>query len=340
MSFLFPFFIFFQQTEIERFLLLARNPPKKRSPVNVNSMAKSTTIAAVHKPVLPPPLSATNPTVAFTTPQNYAARLSHLLTLKSLTPLWCPTIITEPTAQTLSSLAGHLSPDCLSGFSAVAFPSRTAISAASTAILSLPTPLLPPSGDEFIIGALGKDAEMIDTTFLVKFCSNLERIRVTVPQTATPSGMVVSLGDGRRRKVLCPVPKVVGIEEPPVVQNFLRELEAAGWVTTRVDAYETTWLGPSCAKGMVERTENGLDGVIFISSGEVEGLLKSLEEEYGWNWRTVRKKWPGLVVAAHGPVTAAGAERLGVNVDVVSHKYDSFEGVVDALYSKLRGLCS
>jgi len=37
------------------------------------------------------------------------------------------------------------------------------------------------------------------------------------------------------------------------------------------------------------------------------------------------------VVAAHRPVTAAGAERLGVKVDVVSSRFDSFEGVVDAL---------
>jgi uroporphyrinogen-III synthase len=38
-----------------------------------------------------------------------------------------------------------------------------------------------------------------------------------------------------------------------------------------------------------------------------------------------------VVVAAHRPVTAAGAERLGVKVDVVSSRFDSFEGVVDAL---------
>ena len=54
----------------------------------------------------------------------------------------------------------------------------------------------------------------------------------------------------------------------------------------------------------------------------------------------VRRRWPHLVVAAHGPVTAAGAERLGVNVDVVSARFDSFQGVVDAVEAKLRGLDS
>ena len=38
---------------------------------------------------------------------------------------------------------------------------------------------------------------------------------------------------------------------------------------------------------------------------------------------------PKLVVAAHGPVTAVGALRLSVEVDVVSSKFGSFDGFVD-----------
>lgn len=74
-----------------------------------------------------------------------------------------------------------------------------------------------------------------------------------------------------------------------------------------------------------------LDAIVFTSTAEVEGLLKSLSEFYGLDWAMVRRRWPELVVAAHGPVTAAGAERLGVSVDVVSSRFDSFDGVVDAL---------
>ncbi|KAG6739897.1 hypothetical protein POTOM_057515 [Populus tomentosa] len=286
-------------------------------------------------------ITTNKPTVAFTTPPNYATRLSHLLTLKSFTPLWCPTITTEPTQQTLSSLAFHLSPHSLSLLSAIAFPSRTAITAFSTAALSLTTPLLPPREDTFIIAALGKDVELIDSTFLLNFCGDdISRVNVLVPTIATPSGLVQLLGTGRGRKVLCPVPRVVGLEEPPVVPDFLRELEAAGWVPIRVDAYETRWLGPACGKGVVELSEGGLlDAMVFTSSGEVEGLLKSLRE-FGWDWEMVRRRWPHLVVAAHGPVTAAGAERLGVTVDVVSGRFDSFQGVVDAVEAKLRGLDS
>lgn len=153
-----------------------------------------------------------------------------------------------------------------------------------------------------------------------------------MPATATPSGLVAVLGAGDGRKVLCPVPLVVGLEEPPVVPGFLRELWACGWVPVRVEAYETRWAGPMCAEGIVRASEerDRLDAVVFTSSAEVEGLLKSLSE-FGLGFGDLRRRSPGLVVAAHGPVTAAGAERLGVEVDVVSSKFDSFDGVVDVL---------
>lgn len=285
-----------------------------------------------------PPLftNATKPTVVFTTPSNYAVRLSRLLSLKGHNPLWCPTVVTEPTPQTLSLL---LSPDSLPLFSAIAFPSRAAITAFSLATLSVTKPLLPAQGEMLTIAALGKDAELIDERFMLEICSNVDRIRLLVPPIATPSGLVQSIGYGRGRRILCPVPSVAGLQEPPVVPNFLRELEEAGWVPVRVNAYETRWCGPRCAERLVRRSEEdggqGLAAVVFTSSGEVEGLLKSLRE-FGWDWRMVRRRWPSLVVAAQGPVTAAGAERFGVDVDVVSSRFESFEGVVEALDSRFR----
>lgn len=153
-----------------------------------------------------------------------------------------------------------------------------------------------------------------------------------VPQVSTPTGLVESLGLGKGRKVLCPVPLVLGLEEPPVVPKFLDDLAKKGWVAVRVNAYETRWAGPNCAEEVVRRSQeaNGLDAIVFTSTGEVEGFLKSLRE-LGLEWEMMRRRCPRIVVAAHGPVTASGAERLGVGVDVVSSKFDSFDGVVDAL---------
>lgn len=146
-----------------------------------------------------------------------------------------------------------------------------------------------------------------------------------------------SLGDGLNRRILCPVPVVVDLEEPPVVPDFLRELESSRWVPVRVGAYETRWTGRECAKEVAERVEKGeIEAIVFTSTAEVEGLLKSLRE-FGLDWREVKKKCPGLVAAAHGPVTAAGAKRLGVEIDLVGAKFESFDGIVNALRLRLLG---
>ncbi|XP_027338394.1 uncharacterized protein LOC113852366 [Abrus precatorius] len=269
-----------------------------------------------------------SPTVAFTTPSNYASRISKLLTHNAYNTLWCPTLLIQPTPFTLTP---YLSPHSLDPFSAIAFTSRAAIQAFLQATTPLSQPPLPPSGPIFTLAALGKDSQLLHHEFISKICSNSERVRVLVPPTATPSALAAALGAGGGRRVLCPVPLVVGLEEPPVVPDFLRELRAVGWAPVRVEAYETRWAGPRCAEGIVSASEErGLDAVVFTSSAEVEGLLKSLRE-FGLGFGDLRKRCPRLVVAAHGPVTAAGAKRLGVEVDVVSSKFDSFDGVVDVL---------
>lgn len=151
-----------------------------------------------------------------------------------------------------------------------------------------------------------------------------------MPPVATPSGLVEALGLGLQRKILCPVPAVIGLEEPPVVPNLLADLERRGWAAVRVNAYETRWR--SGVAELVERMEEecGVDAIVFTSTAEVEGLLKSLGE-VGLDWGMVRGMCPRMLAAAHGPVTAAGAEKLGVGIDVVSSRFDSFDGVVEAL---------
>ncbi|XP_052190459.1 uncharacterized protein LOC127800081 [Diospyros lotus] len=291
-------------------------------------------------PSLPGSISAAaNRVVAFTTPQNYAPRLSHLLRLHGWQPLWCPTVLVQTTPHTEASIRLHLSYPSgdqatppLDRFAAIAFTSRSGISAFSEALATLDNPPLAPAGEAFTIAALGKDAELLDEALVGGLCHNSDRIKVLIPPISTPAGLAESLGAGLGRSVLCPVPLVVGLEEPPVVPDFLRELTGKGWIPVRAEAYETRWAGAESAEPIVRRSEygGGLNAVVFSSTGEVEGLLKSLKEK-GLDWETVKRRCPELVVAAHGPVTAAGAERLGVGVDVVSRRFDSFAGVVEAL---------
>ncbi|WOG86811.1 hypothetical protein DCAR_0206029 [Daucus carota subsp. sativus] len=291
---------------------------------------------------LPPPTQLRNPNpfsdqhrlIAFTTPENYATRLSTIIHQKGWTPLWCPTVIIEPTPEPIKHFLSFQSKTPLDQFSAIAFTSRTGISSFSQALSQTQSHPLSPNGDTFIISALGKDSELLDSSFISKLCENPDRVRILIPPVASPRMMVESLREGTGRKILCPVPSVIGLEEPPVVPEFLKDLAEKGWVVVRVNAYETRWAGPHCAEDVVKwGDENRLDAIVFTSSGEVEGFLKGLKE-MGLDWGRLRRRWRRLVVAAHGPVTAAGAERLGVGVDVVSTRFDSFDGVVDALASK------
>ncbi|KAL2327359.1 hypothetical protein Fmac_020786 [Flemingia macrophylla] len=95
------------------------------------------------------------------------------------------------------------------------------------------------------------------------------------------------------------------------------------------------WARPRCIEGIV-RAREGEDWMQpCLLVAEVEGLLKSFVE-FGLGFLDFRKRWwtpiflhsyffviqrcPGLAMVAYGPVTAAAARSLGVEVDVVSSK--------------------
>ncbi|KAJ6837753.1 uncharacterized protein M6B38_322755 [Iris pallida] len=274
--------------------------------------------------------------VAFTTPPAYSPRLSSLLSVRGgAEPLSVPTISVDPTPHAF--LQHHAANgSSLDSFAGIAFTSRTGIHSFSLALdLDLDLLRLSPSGGppSFFLAALGKDADLLygEDGLAAKLlaCDDPTRIRILVPDVASPAGLVKSLGFGYGKKILCPVPTVVDLTEPPVIPDFLKDLEEAGWVPVRVSAYETRWIGPKCVERLVA-LDKDLDAIIFTSTAEVEGLIMGLKE-LGWDWDMVRRRWPNMVVGAHGPVTAKGAERYGIDVDVVSEKFSSFDGVLDAL---------
>ncbi|KAJ1290232.1 hypothetical protein BS78_02G227100 [Paspalum vaginatum] len=286
-------------------------------------------------------LSLAGRRVAFTTPQTggggaYGGRLGALLRQRCARPVPVPTIAVHP--HDPDRLRPFLLPGALDPFAALAFTSRSGISAFARA---LPPshhhhpPLSPgASALPFTVAALGSDADLLDRAFLSRLCGGgdvgARRVSVLVPDVPTPAGLVEALGRGSGRRVLCPVPDVVGLREPPVVPSFLAGLQAAGWVPVRAPAYTTRWAGPACADALVDPDAPAPDAVVFTSTAEVEGLLKGLDAA-GWSWERLTARWPSMVVAAHGPVTADGARRLGVQVHVVSAGFSSFHGVLDAL---------
>ncbi|KAI5078143.1 hypothetical protein GOP47_0007967 [Adiantum capillus-veneris] len=268
--------------------------------------------------------------VAFTSPSLYASRLQRLLLQEGAITLSCPSIFVEATPQNREALQNCLCRSSPLPFSGIAFTSRAGIKAVAEVLSRLfaEEDNGNPSAsrvleDGFFVSALGRDAELL--LELDMFGASRECVRVIVPSIATPQAMVEEIGDGYGRRILCPVPHVEGLEEPPVVPEFLEALAARGWQPYRLDAYSTRWAGAECARPLLPLGK--LDALIFTSTAEVEGFLKSLRALGITRIRTAGKP----ILAAHGPVTATGAARLGIEINVVSKDFSSFDGIMDEL---------
>ncbi|KAJ7546837.1 hypothetical protein O6H91_08G056400 [Diphasiastrum complanatum] len=286
--------------------------------------------------------------VGFTTPAHYAASLRDGLEMVGARPLWCPTIVVESTLETQAEVGASIwgsdsSTSAAAGISAldrhkgVAFTSRAGIRAFAEALKGRGNPL-GDAGGAFLLGALGKDAELLHELGLLRSNS---RARVVVPTVASPDALIEAFGEGKGQSLLCPVPLVIGLEEPPVVPNFLQGLRSKGWNAVRVNAYVTKWLGEQCAEPLFNSSKcldgfRNVDALIFTSTAELEGLVKSLRA-LGQDMSFLRRQ---CVLAAHGPVTAKGAARLGVEVDVVGEQFQSFQGIIDALVAYFRSRSS
>ncbi|XP_057828855.2 uncharacterized protein LOC131040004 [Cryptomeria japonica] len=126
-------------------------------------------------------------------------------------------------------------------------------------------------GDPFFVGALGKNAQLLKD---LKFCIENPRVKTLVPTIAIPKGLVDELGDGHVRKILCPLPLVLGLDKPSVVPNFLMALQAKGWDAVRLNAYVTRWARSDCAQMLLGMRET--DAIVLTSITETQGLLKNL----------------------------------------------------------------
>jgi len=168
--------------------------------------------------------------------------------------------------------------------------------------------------------------------------------RIRTPPVPSTAGLVAALAaEGPYppgAAFLAPVPAVGGgLTEPPVVPTFLAGLAGLAGCPAVVapPAYETLpGLPPGSATALrADLAAGRLAAALFTSTAEAEGLAGALGR--GGSLADgaaalARAVAGGLVLAAHGPTTAAGVEgMLGCAVSVVSGDASSFGGVVAAL---------
>lgn len=256
--------------------------------------------------------------ILVTAPRNYATRLSEQIINFGGLPLLMPTVETcllENYTELDTALMR------IDEFDWIAFTSRNGIDAFFHRMnfLGLSNSML--TNSRFC--AIGKDSERL--LYL------LGRVDL-IPAESSPEGIVKELSktpDIHEKTVLVPVPEVVGLPEPDVVPNFISSLKTLGMKVTRVATYTTKGLDKSIYEVELSLIRQGmLDAIAFSSTAEVESFLQMVNS---------KSDYEPCVVACFGPYTAANAEKLGVNVSIVSEDYSSFEGFAEAIADFFKG---
>ena len=205
-------------------------------------------------------------------------------------------------------------------FDYVAFSSRKAIDALADYIQAAHVSL--PVSVRWC--AIGKDNEWL-----------VERLGIQpafIAEEPSPQGIVRYLSQqeaikGKRIAVLAP--EVIGMEEPSIVPDFLCGLVEIGMLPSRITAYQTRAVRQEVLYSTAQQIQKMIyDAVVFTSGTEIKVFLQMIPE--GVSVEEFTKK---LTVICYGPYTARCAQQYGVNVDFISTSFDSFQGLVDQIYT-------
>ncbi|MEH1869359.1 MAG: uroporphyrinogen-III synthase [Nostoc sp.] len=249
--------------------------------------------------------------ILVTAPRNYAYRLSEQIIKQGGLPVFMPTIETCYLSNytKLDAALNHIVE-----FDWIVFTSRNGITAFFHRMndLNIPVSVV----EKCQLCALGKDAEN-----LLSFCGKVDLI----PTESSPAGIVAELAKIPQiygKKVLIPAPEVVGLPEPDVVPNLIKDLQQLGIEVTRVPTYITQGLDTSIYSIELNLIHQGMiDVIAFSSTAEVESFLTMVNS----------RDYEVCTIACFGPYTTANARKLGVNVSIVSRDYSSFEGFAEAI---------
>ncbi|MEH2457589.1 uroporphyrinogen-III synthase [Nostoc sp.] len=250
--------------------------------------------------------------ILVTAPRNYAYRLSEQIIKQGGLPVFMPTIETCYLSNytKLDAALNHIGE-----FNWIVFTSRNGITAFFQRMndLNIPVSVV----QKCHLCALGEDAES-----LLSFCGKVDLI----PTESSTGGIVAELAklpQIHEKKVLIPAPEVVGLPEPDVVPNLITDLRKLGIKVTPVPTYITQGLDASIYSIELNLMRQGIiDVIAFSSTAEVESFLTMVNSQ---------SDYERCIIACFGPYTTANAQKLGVDVSIVSKDYSSFEGFAEAI---------
>lgn len=247
--------------------------------------------------------------IIVTAPAIYNQRLCDIInadsTLRAIPFPVVETIVTDHNAEIDSVLAS------IDEYDWIVLPSRNAIKA-----------LFERAGERGMLNrlislhycAIGKDQEYLKHFGVKNILENTE---------ASPQGIVKALKSEKSGKIAVLVPKVVGMQEPDVVPNFIDSLRSDGWQVRRVDAYTTKVCHSENEADVIQKIKNGqVDLIAFTSTGEIEALLSLVGG---------KENLSKVTLSCFGPYTYGNAEKLGLKPAFIAEDYSSFQGYVEAI---------
>ncbi len=253
-----------------------------------------------------------NKRILITAPRNYAYRLSEQIIKKGGLPVLMPTIETCYLSN-YTQLDNAL--NRIKEFDWIIFTSRNGIIAFFHRMNDLKISISVLENCQLC--ALGKDSES-----LFSFSGKVDLI----PKESSPTGIVAELrkmSQIHEKKLLVPAPEVVDLPEPNVIPNLITDLENLGINVTRVPTYITRSIDKNIYSIELDLIRQGkIDVIAFSSTAEIESFLRMVNSP---------RDYRDCTIACFGPYTTANAEKLGVEVSIVSTDYSSFAGFAEAI---------
>ncbi len=256
--------------------------------------------------------------ILITAPSNYAPRLAKFIELEGGTPVLMPAIETRFNQDTddLDRLLNSTAK-----YDWVFLPSRKAIDVFFKRVDELDIRMNNFNSLKFC--AIGKDIEYLREQYdtEVEF----------YPEEASPQGIIESLlkfENINQQHLAVVAPKVIDLTEPDVIPDFIRNLQNSGISVEKIEGYITQPVDATKYPEKLRMIRTGqIDMIAFTSTAEIEACIKMLG-----NVQWINKN----IVACFGPYTAANAKKLGVEVNYIGEKFNSFKDFVEGIKKYLR----
>ncbi len=251
-------------------------------------------------------------TILVTTPSNYASRFARLIEKTGANAILFPTVetIINPNTSDIDSILQYSE-----SIDWVILPSRKAMDAYFSRFIQDSISLHKLSKIKYC--AIGNDINYLKDKY--KISTNIEL------KEAGPNGIVEALSKEpfiKGQNIVVVAPLVLGVHEPNIIPNLIRDIRNLNTNVTKAEAYITQLSDSLKYLAEIELLKRGeIDIIAFTSTSEIEALIKLTSIDI------IDKQ----IVACFGPYTGNNAKKLGLHPEYIGDKYNSFDDFVTGI---------